>query len=187
MSPFTQNIISVWRGWMSLFSSLKMLLITKSENYYQDSIVFILQSNMLSYNQWLMLINVAAYLDCSTSRTLLPASFSIYLKPCEPPPPWPPLASCCNLHPIWRDGAGLQGRQRNCTHLPPHHTPQYEHFAPLQQRAGRYCHCHLIDLINGEMSLFIAFDKCTDCKSLWTKLYAKCPKCKCKCMCFYQG
>ena len=36
-----------------------------------------------------------------------------------PPPPWPPLASCCGLHPIQGDGAGLPGRQWYCTCLPP--------------------------------------------------------------------
>ena len=28
---------------------------------------------------------------------------------------------------------------------------------------------------------FTSYDKCTDCKSLWIKASAKCPKCKCKC------
>ena len=32
---------------------------------------------------------------------------------------WHPLASSCGLHAIQDDGAGLQGCQRNCTHLPP--------------------------------------------------------------------
>ena len=32
-----------------------------------------------------------------------------------------------------------------------------------------------------DMSCFLSCDKCTYCKSLWTKVSAKCPKCKCKC------
>ena len=32
---------------------------------------------------------------------------------------WPPLASCCGPYPTQDDGAGLRGRQRNCTRLPP--------------------------------------------------------------------
>ena len=44
---------------------------------------------------------------CSVSRALQHASFSIYqILPCEPPPPWPPLASCCGTHLIQDDGAG---------------------------------------------------------------------------------
>ena len=34
-------------------------------------------------------------------------------------PPWPPLASCCGPHLIKDDGTGPQGRQQNCTRLPP--------------------------------------------------------------------
>ena len=30
------------------------------------------------------------------------------ILPCDPPPPWPPLTSCCGPHPIPDDDAGLQ-------------------------------------------------------------------------------
>ena len=40
------------------------------------------------------------------------------ILPSDPPPPLPPLASCCSPHPI-QDWPGLQGRQRSCTCLPP--------------------------------------------------------------------
>ena len=54
------------------------------------------------------------------SRTLLCTSFTIFPNsPMWSPPQWPPLASCCGLHPIQDDGAGLRGQQRNCTRLPP--------------------------------------------------------------------
>ena len=33
------------------------------------------------------------------------------------------------------------------------------------------------------MSWFLSCDKCNYCKSLWTKVSAKCPKCKCECTC----
>ena len=33
------------------------------------------------------------------------------------------------------------------------------------------------------MLWLLSCDKCTYCKSLWTKASAKCPKCKCKCKC----
>ena len=41
------------------------------------------------------------------------------IVPCDPPPLWPKLSSCCSSHFIQDEGTGLQGRQRNCTHLPP--------------------------------------------------------------------
>ena len=53
-------------------------------------------------------------LYCSPPRF---QSFQIF--PYNPPPLWLPLASCCGPHLIQGDGAGLQGRQCNCTHLPP--------------------------------------------------------------------
>ena len=49
---------------------------------------------------------------CSISRKLH------CTDPPPPPHPWPPLASCCGLHPIQDNGADLQGQQ-NFTHLSP--------------------------------------------------------------------
>ena len=34
--------------------------------------------------------------------------------------------------------------------------------------------------IDSDMLWFLSFDKCIYCKSLWTKVSAKCPKYKCK-------
>ena len=53
-------------------------------------------------------------------RCSAPCFQSAQIVPCDtPPPPWPPLASCCGLHQIQDDNTGLQGRQWNCAHLPP--------------------------------------------------------------------
>ena len=58
----------------------------------------------------------AAYPECCSA----PCFQSAQIVPCDtPPPPWPPLASCCGLHQIQDDNTGLQGRQWNCAHLPP--------------------------------------------------------------------
>ena len=38
--------------------------------------------------------------------------------------------------------------------------------------------------IDKDMLRFLSCDKCSYCKSLWTKASAKCPECKCKCKCF---
>ena len=66
---------------------------------------------------------------CSVSRKL----------PCDPSPPWPPLASCWGLH-----GAGLQGEQQSCTHLPRNGgrttRPSESTDAPLHQLASWYRH-----------------------------------------------
>ena len=49
----------------------------------------------------------------------MPCFQSTQILLCDPAPPWPPLASCCSPLPIQDVGAGLQGHQWNCTHLPP--------------------------------------------------------------------
>ena len=38
-----------------------------------------------------------------------------------------------------------------------------------------FFHSYFVD---GDMLWFLSCDKCTYCKSLWTKASAKCPKCK---------
>ena len=60
-------------------------------------------------------LTVAVYPECCSA----PLFKSTQILPSDFPPPWPPLASCCGLHQIQDDGAGLQGHQRNYTCLPP--------------------------------------------------------------------
>ena len=78
------------------------------------------------------------------------------------------------------------------------HAPQREHFAHLHQLADGYPHrweqtqfWHLpsnVRTVESKVSRLICTDftstllwqKCTYCKSLWTKASAKCPRCKCK-------
>ena len=81
---------------------------------------------------------VAANPDCCS----MPNFQSIQILPCHPPPLWPPLASCCSLHPIWR--WCLPSRPSMELHLSTSkhwsdHTSQCEQFALLHQLAGWYC------------------------------------------------
>ena len=80
---------------------------------------------------------------CSVSRMLQHNLFTIFPNsPMCPPPSWPPLTSCCGLHSIQDDGAGLLSTElhpsasKHWSDL----TPQQEHFAHLHQLANWYPH-----------------------------------------------
>jgi len=46
---------------------------------------------------------------------------------------------------------------------------------------GKCVSCLFLLSFSGYILLFHSFDKVTSCKSLWSKLSAKCPQCKFKC------
>ena len=67
-----------------------------------------------------MEITCAAWLEKRDQEPYSAPCFqSTHILPCDPPPPWPPLASYCSPHPIQDDGTGLRDCQWNGTLLPP--------------------------------------------------------------------
>ena len=194
---------------------------------------------------------VAEYSECCS----MPCFQSTQIFLCQPPSSWPPLAYCCSPLLIQDDDTGLEGHQRNCTHLPPNtgqttrpstSTTSAGWLVPPSLRANKVCSAqsplfyvmvpqwwnkpltkvrtaellifhkrlktHLFRLhlnthsmtplislmnsmyyaqmrasklilffhcysINGDMLWLLSHDRCTYCKSLWTKASAKCPKC----------
>ena len=61
--------------------------------------------------------NVTTFWLDSQPLAAYPERLSTIILPCDPPPPLPLLASCCDPHPLQDDGASLQGHQQNCTYL----------------------------------------------------------------------
>ena len=50
----------------------------------------------------------------------------------------------------------------------------------------RACFHISFNSIDGDMLWLLSCDKCTYCKSLWTKVSAKCSKCKCYIIQYYE-